>query len=811
MLKNYIKVALRNVRNQKGFAFINIAGLAIGLGCCILALLFIRYELSYDRFHEQADSIFLVSATLRGDLEISNSQDPLAPAMIETVPEVVNGTRLWSTDAIVKQGNQVLRENTILFAEPSFFELFTVPFRYGDPQTALNQPGNVVLTAGMANKYFGDTNPVGQSLLLNLGNVFEAFTVAGVLEPWPSASSMEFNALIPFSHRYSLVAQETGSDWMNYSITTYLQLRDPTQVDAVTDKLTQATAPHLEDALSANEESESSLKTSDFASKLTALTDAHLYGPGGAGFVNQRDPMYLYLLGGIAVLILLIACFNFMNLSIGQASRRFREIGMRKAVGARRIQLVVQFWIEAVCLSVLALALGIMFAEILLPVFNTLADTSLALNYGSDWGFLLILLGVAVLTGILAGSYPALVLSSLSTVHIFKGTMKIGGRNALTRMLVVAQFCLSIGLIICTLVMNQQHRFIMDYNLGFDAEQVVILPTHTTSQQPTVGSETVAYFKQALAQEPSVRMVSGGSSAITRGSNATLFSNEDGTNSFLFHMRVDEDYLDLMDFELLDGRNFSTDFPSDATQSVLVNEAFIADLSERYELPENPVGFTLSKELPYIETPTIIGLIKDFHHEDLRTEVRPMMMHINDGIDYQFVLVKLAPHQTRAGLDRLETLWNAYRGDVPFEYDFLDAEVQKQYDAEMRWSQAIQYASILAIFIACMGLFGLTALTVSRRTKEIGIRKVLGSSASRIALLLSQEFITLVLIANLVAWPVAYLLMTKWLEDFAYQVDMGLGIFIVAGLVGLGIATLTVSYQAIKAAQANPVDALRYE
>lgn len=805
MLQNYLKVALRNVRNQKGFAFINISGLAIGLGCCILALLFIRHELSYDRFHENSEHLYLASSTLRGDMGISNSQDPLGPAMLESVPAIVNATRFWDKEGVIKQGNQVFREPDIFFAEPSFFEMFTAPLRYGDAATALAQPRSIVLTAELANKYFGRTNPMGETLLLNMGDIFETFTVTGVLEPWPDASSIELRALIPFNYRYTLRSEDVASDWVNYNITTFFQLREGSDPNAVAEQITRASLPHLEERLS----EAGGLQASDFESNLDAFTALHLAGPSGAGFTNQRDPMYLYLLGGIAVLILLIACFNFMNLSIGQASRRFREIGMRKVVGARRIQLVLQFWIEAICLSVLALALGIMFAEMLLPIFNHLADTSLTLTYARDWTFLLLLLGIAMLTGVLAGSYPALVLSGLSAVHIFKGTLKVGGRNLLTRSLVVAQFCLSIGLIICTLVMNQQHKFMMDYNLGFNTEQVVLLPTHTTENQPTLGVETLAYFKQVLAQEPSVRSVSGSSSAITRGSNSTLFTNDDGSTSFLFHMRIDEHYVDMLNLALLDGRNFSPEFPSDSTKAILVNETFVSAFRDRFEIPEHPVGHTITGH--FTEDMTIVGLLNDFHHENLRKEIRPLMLTMNPAMDFEYVYVKLAPNHVRTGLERLETLWQTYRGDVPFEYTFLDEDVQAQYETEQRWSQAIRYASILAIFIACMGLFGLTTLTVARRTKEIGIRKVLGSSVSRITVLLAQEFVVLVLIANVIAWPIAYVLMTRWLEDFAYQITLGLPIFLLAGVAGLGIAILTVSYQAVKAAHANPIEALRYE
>ena len=499
-----------------------------------------------------------------------------------------------------------------------------------------------------------------------------------------------------------------------------------------------------------------------------------------------------------------------MNLSIGQASSRFREIGMRKVLGAQRRQLIRQFWLEAVLLSGLALLVGLMLAEVVLPVFNDTAGTSLTLNYFDNSLLLLALAALTVLTGLSAGSYPALALSRLPSLDVFKGTRRLGGRSLLTRTFVVVQFCLSIVLIISMLIMNQQQQFMTDQNLGFDKEHVVVIPTQVSRTNAEEGALILDYFKNELFGQPNIVHITGSSNSFGRGTMVSFIEKEDGSQTAVYEYRIDYDYLETLGLELTAGRNFLPDLSQDASQSILVNEAFVRAFAQEYGI-ENPVGFTLPRQFVEIDNPRIVGVVKDYHFQALRSQIHPALLHLNPAHTIQYVLVKVIPEDLPATLALLRRTWETLRPDQPFAFHFLDDAVDQQYQNEARWSQAIGYASGLALVLACLGLFGLTALTVSWRTKEIGIRKVLGSSVSSIVVLLSQEFVTLVLVANVLAWPLAYLAMHRWLEDFAYRVEISGWIFLGAGLFALLVAILTVGYKAIKAATTDPVKSLRYE
>jgi len=807
MLKNYLTVALRTLRRQKGYAFINIFGLALGLACCILALLFVYHEVTYDAFHHNVEAIYTVKARFN-DFTFDSTPDPLMPALVDAYPEVDGGVRLWDADVVVRSGQDVFQES-LLFADSTFFEMFTFPLAQGDPATALAEPQSLVLSDEAARKYFPDGDALGNVLPVYLGAAFHDFRVTGVAAPLPGNSSLRFDFLAPYRSTFLIREESLETAWLNYGVTSFVRLAGPdyeAQEKALAAKLPTFIDQYMGDALR-----EDGDKVEDYGFTFEAFANYHLGAQGsGSGLEESGDPASVYLLTGIALLVLLIACFNFMNLSIGQTASRFREIGMRKVLGARRRQLIRQFWLEAVFLSVLALLLGLTLAELFLPVFNATAGTALTLTFFETVWFLPALLGLAVLTGLAAGSYPALLLSGLRSTEVFKGKLRIGGRTLLTRTFIVVQFLLSIVLLISTLLMQHQQDFMMNRALGFDQEQVVVLPTQVDRTNRGEGEVILNVFKNELAGRPNIIQVSGTSNSFGRGTSASLITTEDGTPHTVFEYRVDYAYLETLGLTLAEGRNFSPDFPEDLATSILVNEAFVRTFAETYGI-DNPIGFTLPREFAGIEQPRIAGVVQDYHFQSLHAEIYPALLHLNPSSGVQYVLVKIAPVDVPATLALLERTWQALRPNQPFEYHFLDDDVAQQYENETRWSRAISYASAFALVLACLGLLGLTALSVARRTKEIGIRKVLGASVLRLVYLLSKEFVLLVLVANLFAWPLAYLAAQRWLEHFAYRIAMSWQTFLMAGLAALLVALLTVSFQSIKAALADPVKSLRYE
>ena len=805
MLINYLKTALRHLRKHKIYTVINIVGLALGLMCCILALLFVHHEVTYDAFHRHVESIHRVTASYK-DFTFGSTPDPLGPALVEAYPEILRVVRLWESDVVVQSESDLFQES-LLFADSTFFEIFTFPLEQGDAATALSHPQSLVLSAEAAAKYFPDGDALGKALPLHLGAAFHDFLVTGVAEPLPPNSSLHFDFLAPYRSTFLVRDTQLETAWMSYGVTTFVQLDQTRPTAPLEARLKTFIEQYMGEAIRADGE-----KVEDFGFTFDALAAYHLSRQSsGAGMRQSGDPAYVYLLASIALLVLLIACFNFMNLSIGQASSRLREIGMRKVLGAQRRQLIRQFWLEAVLLSALGLLLGLTLAEVLLPVFNDTANTTLTLAYLEHGWLLPSLLVLTVLTGLAAGSYPALVLSGLRSIDAFKGTLKLGGRTWLTRTLVVAQFFLSIALVTSTLIMQQQQEFMTGRDLGFDKEHIVVIPTQVNRTNESEGEVVLNFFKNELAGQPNIVGVTGSSNSFGRGTTVSFITNEGGASHIVFEYRVDYDYLETLGIELAEGRNFSPALSEDAATSILVNEAFVQTFAEQYEM-DAPLGFTLPRQFVGIDHPRIVGILKDYHFQSLHNQIQPALLHLNPrDAAIHYVLVKIAPEETPATLALLRRTWQALRPDLPFDYAFLDEAVGQQYLNEARWSHAVSYASGIALILACLGLFGLTALTVTRRTKEIGIRKVLGASVSGVVFLLSKEFMLLVLAANLLAWPLAYLVMQRWLEDFAYHIDLSWWIFLLAGLAAFAIALLTVSYQAIKAALANPVESLRYE
>jgi putative ABC transport system permease protein len=583
-----------------------------------------------------------------------------------------------------------------------------------------------------------------------------------------------------------------------------IQTSGPGLGEALADKQGAFIEDHMGEAIRGGDN-----QVSDFGFTFHPLIGYHLADLGsGNALADSTAPNYVYVLSGIALLVLLLACFNFTNLSIGLASGRLREIGVRKVLGAGRRQLIRQFWVEAVMQSLLAFVLGLTSAELLLPVFNDLAGTALALDYRHEGAFLLALVALAGLVGILAGSYPALVLSDVQPVNVFQGKYRVGGRNALTRSLVVVQFGLSIALIAGTFAMRQQQAFMMERTLNFDAAQVVVIPTQVTPANEADGDRILDAFKDALASRPEVLRVSGSSSTFGRSSNVSIVNTEDGARHFVNLNRVDPDYLETLGFELAAGRDFSPAYGDEA--AVIVNEAFVEAFAGEFGI-DDPVGHTLPQAFAGIESPEIVGVVRDYHYTHVRQPIGPMVWHTSPASGIRYVLVKIAPGDLPATLAVLRQTWAETRPDEPFDFFFMDEDIERQYQNEARWGQAIGYATAFAVLIACLGLFGLVTLATNRRTKEVGIRKVMGASPRGIVYLLSKEFAVLVLAANVIAVPLAFFAMSRWLDAFAYRIDLGAGPFVLAGVLAMVVALMTVGVQALRAAFADPVEALRYE
>jgi putative ABC transport system permease protein len=806
MFKNYLKIALRNLRKQSVYSFINVTGLAVGMACFILIFLFVRNETSFDRFHPNLANLYRVYVT-----EAPPDRDPfsyvetpaqMAHAFETSFPEVKRAVRLDINFDLVRYQNTTFNERVHL-ADTDFFETFHFPLLAGEPSSVLRDASAVVLTESMVKKYFGNTDPLGKRLSIKLGNEFHDFFVSGIAKDVSENSSIRFDFVIPFDNVRTYKSERALSAWLDVSFETYVELAGPLTAEQIESKLQTVVKNHYPERIAQL-----------ITLHLQPMADIHLNPDVPPGFEPTSSPVYSYILFGIALLILVIACINFTTLAIGRSAHRSREVGVRKVLGAVQSQLVKQFWSEAILMSFLALVLSILLAELFLPFFNELANKRVSLAY--DLSTLLAFAGLALLVGLMAGSYPALVLARMRPAIVIKGETQIRGAKFFGRSLVVLQFSLSILLIIGTLVMADQLHYLRTKDLGFNREQVVVIRNNSPKHE---GGMLVQRFRQALAEHESLLGVAGSSNTFASQWAAMGFKSDDGTFRQFFQQTVDYDYLQTLGIELLMGRNFSPEFGTDSSEAIIVNEALV-----KYFNWDSPLG----QRLPGGKFPPhrVIGVVKDFNFQSLQNDIAPLVLTLDPttvlrGINdisvsfspsaVNFINVRLEPENISAIMDLLKGTWQKVAPNQPFVFSFLDDDVEQQYREEERWGKIVGYASGLAILIAGMGLFGLAALMAAKRTKEIGIRKVLGASVTRIVILFSKDFAGLVLIAFVVAAPVAFYFTNSWLQSFAYRVDIGWWIFALAGGLALVIALLTVSAQAIKAALANPVEALRYE
>ncbi|MCK6559030.1 ABC transporter permease [candidate division KSB1 bacterium] len=809
MFKNYLKIAFRNLRKHKGYSFLNIAGLAIGMTCCALIMLYVQHEASYDRFHQHAQRLYRVAldAGIGGRfIKSATTSAPMAATLVQELPEVENAGRFWPAHRVlVSYGEKRVYEDHLIYADASILGMFSFPLVQGDPQTALAEPNSIVITEAMVEKYFGSEAPLGK--VLRYDNRAD-YKVTGVLQNLPTNSHLCFDMLVALNTR----PESQNPRWISNSYHTYVLLREgtsPAQLEAKFPSLVKKyVAPQIEAVLGQSYD-QAIAAGAKWGYFLEAVPDIYLHSRVENQIGATSDINYLYILTAIALFILLIAGINFMNLATARSANRAKEVGMRKVLGSVRTQLVKQFLSESVLLAFLALFIALLLIELLLPAFNRLADKELTLHFSTNLGFASGLAGVALVTGVLAGLYPAVVLSSFQPIAVLKGSLKAGAKSPWLRStLVVLQFAISIVLLVGTGVVFQQLEYMRNKRLGFNKEQVVVLPIETAT-----GLRNYEAFREQLLQNPNFINVAAASGVPGRIEDDTAHRLEGAPEEVAYPLQIfrgSVDLLSTLEIAVAAGRGFSREFVSDTSEACLLNETAARLMGMT---PQSALGKKLTQIGPtpaQSEVRTIIGVVKDFHFESLHREIKPLVMSIAPR-EFVNVVARLRPENIPATIAFLQEKWPAFEPGYPFRYFFLDEDFGRLFRNEEQQSKIFGSFTILAVLIACLGLFGLASFIAEQRTKEIGVRKVLGASVQQVILLLSKDFTRLVAVAFVIATPVAYVAMNKWLQDFAYRTTLSPAIFVLAGALALVIAWLTVSYQAVKAALTNPVEALRYE
>ncbi|WP_420150284.1 ABC transporter permease [Spirosoma sp.] len=809
MIRNYLKIAWRNLVLHKAFTLINIVGLAVGLATCLLIVLFVLHEQSYDRYHAHADRIYRM--TLYGhidekDIKLAYAPGPAGEALLRDCPGVEAVTRLRKEgDFLVKHGNDFIKEKHVAFVDSNFFSVFTIPMLKGPRKDALTEPNTLVLTESIARKYFGQADPIGKTLTLGHLGIFR---ITGVCGDVPSNTHFQYNMFGSFS------SVKTGKKWMASGAYTYLRLRDGypiRQVEAISQGfMSKYMASEIKEFFGVTL-SDFLKKGNRFGFTFQPLTDIHLHSSLDDELEANSDSKYLYIFSAIALFILLLACINFMNLSTAGSAGRSKEVGIRKVLGSVRKQLVSQFMAESVLITFLALGLALGLVVLALPTFNDLAGKQFTYRAFIGGWMLPGTVLACLIIGLLAGVYPAFVLSSFRPIAVLKGSLQTGARNGWLRStLVTVQFVVSISMIIATIVANQQLQFIQNKKVGFDKEQVLVLhDTHVLGPK-------LAAFKAELAKMAAVSRVSMAGFLPAGASNQSVdgIQIRNGAQVSTYRNKtyyVDEDYLPTLGIRLVQGRNFLGASPAEKS-NVLINES----AARMYGFTNQAAGSPIGKQISIVgdgtegsqRTYTVVGVVKDFHFESMHQPIAPLVMFY--GHDNGQLALRIQTSDIPGLLRTVEQQWKT-QTDNPFEYSFLDERFNTIYQSEQRIGRLVSIFAALAVMIACLGLFGLAMFTAQQRTKEIGVRKVLGASVASVVSLLSKDFLKLVVLAIVIASPVAWYVMNQWLQDFAYRIAIEWWVFALAGILSIGIALLTISFQSIKAALVNPVKSLRSE
>ncbi len=814
MILHYFKIAFRNLWKTKAHSFINLSGLSLGIACCVLIILFVKDEWTFDTFHQKSDRIyrpFTLREMRNGEMNTSTfTAFPMGPTLKENYEGIEEYTIVNLFSQQVERGENSFPE-IINVVSPAFFDIFSFNTISGNTEGALENPNAIIITETIATKYFGDQSPVGQTLAIIVGEEERNFEVTAVLEDIPSNSSLQFQLLISDLNAKYLYPEPMVNGWNMISGVTYVLLGEGVDAQALSGEFASIIEQLFGDRLQGRK----------FEIGLQPITDIHLNTEMPAGLSPISDPRYTFVLVGIASLILLIACINFMNLSIGRSIARAKEIGVRKVVGAKRTQLLRQFMAEAIMLSMIGLLLGLILASFTLPLFNELAGKSLKMDF--TFLNLILFVALALLVGLLAGFYPAIVLSGFQPIKIIKGSLNVGsGRQNLRRILVSGQFALSIFLITSTLIMRKQLSFMQNKNLGYNKESVAVVPINVYSgrgirDRVNNGFEKSVLGKQQLEALPGVVGVTTAAHEFgTSGWIQIGFPDEEGNPQNFFYNIVDEDYLEVMGIEVVSGRGFR-DEQSDRTRAVIVNEAFV----KAFNL-ENPVGERIPDN--NFMDHEIIGVVSDFNFTTLHTAVEPLVMALNLNIGFSGAqninigsmptpkfMVRIARGELSETLEAMEAKLQEVYPNEPYSFNFIDETLKAQYQQERDLSKIVTTASILGIVIGCLGLIGLATLTLAGRTKEISIRKVLGASENNIMFILVKGYAILILVSVIISIPFTYYFMDTWLQNFEFRTGLGVSTFGLAAIIALLLAALSIGYQCIKVAFLNPVKALRSE
>lgn len=793
MLRNYLKITFRNTTRHKGYSFINLAGLSIGMACTLMILLWVKNELSYDKFHKNRDNIYrIMSYGTKYMIEgTDGTPAPLGPAIKNEVPGIENYTRFSETSKLVfKYEDKVFYETKGLITDPSFFEMFTFPFVKGDLNTAFLEPFDFVITETLAKKYFGTDDPMGKIIEIE----GKPAMVTGVLKDIPKNSHIQFDYLTSFEFINTITGY--GTSWGSFNFVTYLQLTPNSSIQDMNQKITAVAdknnCPQVKDGV---------------GFRLQPLSELHLDSRASyRNYSDIGDKKYVYVFSIIAFFVLFIACVNFMNLSTARFTQRAKEVGMRKTVGASRKQLILQFFGESFLMTLMSSVFALVLVIILLPAFNRIAGKELLLVL-LDAQFALGLGCIIFLTALIAGSYPAIYLSSFKPVNALRGAFKSQGTKGqiFRRILVVTQFSFSITLLIGIIVVFNQLHFLSHTKLGFNNENIVYIPI-----KENIGKQYNT-FKTELLKDPNIFAASAQyylfADSAFRNTDYDWEGREKDQRVDIILNLVDYDFIPMLDIELAEGRNFSKDHRTDLTQAYILNEQAVKEMGL-----ESPIG----KQFSYGKRKgTIVGVMKDAHFRSLHVKIEPhvffMMEDASEATEYGVVLIKINGEKTKEAIAKIQSVWENINPISPFENRFLDQKYDSLYRKERQVGTILNAFTLFAVFISCLGLFGLASFLTEQRTKEIGIRKVLGATESGIAVQMSKQFIKWVLIANIFAWPAAYFFMNKWLQSFAYRINIGVWVFVLSAVLAVGIALFTVSYQAFKAARANPIDSLRYE
>ncbi|MFA9452648.1 MAG: ABC transporter permease [Candidatus Aminicenantaceae bacterium] len=796
MLKNYLLIAWRNLNKNKGYSLLNILGLAVGMAVFVLIFLYVQHELSFDRWHENADRIFRVVQHQPGNMYLGSdrfavTQAPLAAALMQEFPEVVAATRLDSSgNVLLTYGEKNFLEKNVHWADPYLFKVFSIELLRGDPETALTDPNSILFSETVARKFFGDQDPIGQTVVYIEEHDMR---VTGVFKDFPKNSHFTMDVILPFDAMPVLLDRKLDS-WGNSSFYTYFLLQegaDPAQLEG---KLPDMFKKYRND------------QGWDSAGYiLQPLTRIHLYSNINFDISPGNDIRYIYLFSSIAFLLLVIACINYMNLATARSAKRAKEVGMRKVVGARRNQLIKQFLGESTMLTLVALVLTLGLVVLSLPAFKGFIQRDLSFDPMHNPGLLLGVMGTFVLVGLLAGAYPAVYISRFKPISALRSASSKGKGGALFRnLLVVFQFTVSILLILSTVVVRNQLHYIQNKEMGYSRDHIVVVRPRDTNLQ-----QQLEALKTELKNHPDVLSVAASSSLpnhVSSQTNAKWPGKPEDLRVPIYVCDADYDFLDVFDLKLAQGRNFSREHVSDAKGAFLLNEAAVQAIGV-----DAPLGMNFNRWGNEEPAGQIVGILKDFHMHSLHQEIKPMYVFLDLERDYRNISIKIRGERIPSTLAHIEETMLTFSPKYPFEYSFFDEVFDRAYRAEQRIEGIFSTFALLTVFIACLGLFGLSSFTAESRTREIGIRKVLGASSPSILQLLSRDYVKKVLIANILAWPLGYYAMYTWLQNFAYRIDLGVFPFLGAGLIALLIALLTVSFQTFRAAAANPADSLRYE